>query len=77
MKFSTLAASVLLAGASAIALGASASAAPVFEKSAYVTPAAASTAVKFEVFLPLRNTAALDTLLAAQQNKASPATTSG
>ncbi|WP_174300555.1 protease pro-enzyme activation domain-containing protein [Caulobacter sp. S45] len=71
MKFGVLAASVLLAGTSAIALSTSASATPVIEKSAYVTPAAASAAVDFEVFLPLRNTAALDTLLAAQQNKAS------
>ena len=46
-------------------------AAPVVEQSAFVSAASPSQTVNFQVFLPLRNTAALDQLLADQQNKAS------
>lgn len=63
---------VLAAGVSSLALaGATAQAAPVIASTDYVAPAAASQPVDFEVFLPLRNTAGLDTLLKQQQDPAS------
>ena len=71
MKFSVLAASALLVGVSSVALAAAADAKPFIEKSAYVTAAAASAPVDFEVFLPLRNMTGLQTLLKAQQDQTS------
>ena len=47
-------------------------AAAVVDKTAFVSAAAPGQTVNFSVYLPLRNTAALDQLLADQQNKASP-----
>ena len=45
---------------------------PKVERGASIVDADASQTVSFDVFLPLRNEAALDQLLADQQNKASP-----
>jgi subtilase family serine protease len=55
-------------GASALMLGAGAVAALPVPKSAVVTATPASQVVMFSVFLPLQNKAALDALVAAQQN---------
>ena len=59
-----------LATASAIAPAALAG--PKIEKDAVVAPATPTDAVGFEVYLPLRNQAALDALLKAQQTPGSP-----
>ena len=72
MKLSALAAGALLAGVSSVAFSAGANAMPQIAKSSYLTSASAIAPVKFEIFLPLRNTTGLQSLLAAQQDKTSP-----
>lgn len=67
----------LLGGVCALALtgilGAhAAAAAPIAPPGAAISPALAGEPVHFEVFLPLRDEAGLDALLADQQNKTSP-----
>lgn len=57
---------------SALALAHAAQAAPLMARSAVVTPAASSLPVSFQVFLPLRDRAGLDALLAQQQDPSSP-----
>ena len=59
-------------GAAGLMAAAIAHAAPVVDKTAFVSAAAPGQTVNFSVYLPLRNTAALDQLLGDQQNKASP-----
>ena len=61
----------ILASVSGLALVGAASAAPFIEKGAYATAARASEPARFEVFLPLRNTGALDDLLGRQQDSTS------
>jgi len=63
---------LLLGSALALAIAAPALAAPRIEQAATVTAATPTAPVDFEIYLPLRNKADLDSLLKAQQTVGSP-----